>query len=284
MYFGGDGNIYVRGTWIGAGHLLSISPDGDFRWLEPVAVSSGPGGDGDHGDLPEFGTTQQNLTINADFDWVVASAGLRIIDRQANTLAEFTPEAMGLTTVTGAEILGNNLVVFGSSGNLQKVARLIRSTSSGFVIDDAKRLDLSTVLPNVMMQTLSRFDDQGICFASRNTDLSLTTGYIDAELNLVWTNTRATLRHEFPVEIMSVVGAENACYTQYAESQADQQLASVVLIENVSTGQQKEMISVKDFAAHDLAVHGNDVYQTGITGPYSDTEGTAATLSKHVIN
>lgn len=77
--------------------------------------------------------------------------------------------------------------------------------------DSEKSLNVTFILPSGAVQAMTCHGDQGLCFASRTGDTNLVTGFVDAELNLVWTRERAVSNYEFPAEIMSVVGANNAC-------------------------------------------------------------------------
>ncbi len=283
MYFDEAGNLYVRGGWAYAGQIVSLSAAGAFRWRAPLYEGSGVG-NGELTPFPGLTPLVQSTTNNAGFDWVKTESGLRIVDLQANPLAEFTLAALGIANLSKVEILGKNIVVIGvGADSNQLVAKLIRSTSAGFIFDDTKSLDLSVVYPTLGRQFMSSAGGRGICFAASSSDSLLTTGYIDAELNLVWSNTHPTSTQGFMPEISSVVGAAQACYTQYVESQDVELIVTTVLIESVVDGSQQGPVSLEHFFATDLAVRGKEIFQTGMTGPYSGDEGTAATLSKQTL-
>lgn len=283
MYFDESGNLYVRGGWGNQGQLVSLSAAGAFRWRAPVDDGSGIG-DIELPPFPDAAPMLQSSTNNAGFDWVMTGTGIRILDRQANPLADFTFAALGLSKISHVEILGINLMLIGErADSTQRVARLIRRTAVGFVFDNTKSLDLSTVFPNVSGQQISSMAEQGICFASSNSENLLTTGYIDSELNLVWSNTHPTVDHGKNPDIMTVVGEAQACYTQYVESQDVERIVSTVLIERIADGSQQGPLSLEHFFATDLAVRGKEVFQTGLMGSYSGEDGTAATLSKQTI-
>lgn len=298
LSLGADGNLYLRGGLIGAASLVSLTPEGELRWALPVSDATSIGdeaGDGSGGglsdwpvrDLEQYSPAAQSPVTHSTFDWTLAGAGLRLVDLQGATLAEFSPQTLGLYDIRKVIIVADNVLVMGDAANNRILARLIRHQSGGFAFDAEKSLDVTGILHGNEFEDniiAGHDDDPGFCFVARSDESHLTTGFVDAELQLVWSTAHETPHYEFPAVVMSVVGAGDACYTQYVESQDTQKLASVVLVENVHTGKQKERINVDQFAAYDLSVSGKNVFQAGITGPYSGVEGTAATLTKHSVN
>lgn len=265
MRLGEDGNLYVKS----GGSLHSLTAAGEFRFTEnaQAAASNCMGWFHD-------GTYQHALEV------VHHSNSLRIIDLNDNRSFDYAANCMGLSTIERTDIVNGDVYVFGRDASTQQLKAHVLRQSEHFRVSEG---DIEGVLPvGSHFSQLSKYDGNGFCFASAEPG-KLVTGFVDANLQVKWTNEHVVEGAPDKFNIGDVVTANNACYTQYVDTLADGKISSAVVVEDENTGITKAHLKKVDVVVMGIAVNGIHVLQSGYTGSYTTEVGMSAYLSKSVV-
>lgn len=270
MYLGFDGNIYIRSGAV----LHSLTPGGEFRFDLSAPVNPG----------------SQQSCMGWYLDWVIDRNAfevvnnpnnLRIVNFNTDAQLDVPKECLGFSEISQTEVVNGDVFVLGRLANQDLAFKVFRQSEDMMILDRS----VVGILPVTGGNTLvSRHGQNGFCFASLDEQSRLSTGFIDTQLQVKWTNRRTLTGVPERTQLGDVVNANNACYVQYIESHANDKVSSVVVIENEDTGKQSAKINTDHVVVWDIAVGDRYLMQSGIKGSYTTEEGMAAYLSKAVVN
>lgn len=266
-----DGNLYISSSYPGA-DLLALSQEGDLRWSKPFPIEEFA--NDDRGLSPYSGTTA--AFVEGEITVRNLGVSLEVVNSSGEPLAQFDSAELGLDVISRAYPQIDAILVVGSvSGQL--AARRILKAGRSFVPDTTEPLVLS---PSYGLTSAS--PSGGFCFASRAPGNVIRTGYVDATLRMRWQSANQVVPAVTEVDVSGVEASAERCHAQYY-AYAPGSLTTTVLAQDIATGNDFRSVAQEHFGPWDLAVQGNVILQAGITGPYTGTEGTAATLVKHTI-
>lgn len=266
-----DGNLYVSGSYPG-GDLLALSQDGQLRWAKPIPVSDLNNDDRGLSTYP--GATA--APVGGEITVRNLGTTLEIVNSSVELLGQFDSAELGLDVIAQAYSQTDSILVVGSvSGQL--AARRILATEESFVVAGTSPLVLS---PTYGFTSASAAG--GFCFASRAPGNVIRTGYVDASLQMRWQSANQVDPAVTEVDVSDVEASAERCHAQYY-AYFPESLTTTVIVQDIVSGSAFNPVVQEHFAPRDLAVQGNAIVQAGITGPYTEMEGTAATLVKHTV-
>lgn len=278
LRLGVDGNLYASLFHYGA---ISLTPTGEFRWLKFPYTGSSISDDATTLDDFTQTTVKFSAAPNTQYVVVMTPETLNVLGLDGIEIATFSAVEFDFSFIQSVEINGDQIVVLGTNTANQVRATYVKKTEGGFVHDASTDVTLSE---NANFALLAARADGGFCFALSEENTRIVTGSINQDLDLQWKKVHTIdAASPYPAELSKIKSDGNYCYSQYVESHAVDRITSVVLIEHQDTAKEKAKLEVDHFFASDFAIQGDYVYQSGITGSYTENEGTAATLIKHRV-